>query len=357
MGPTGGSNVVQVHPTRRCNLSCLHCYSSSGPTRRETIDVGVLVDGLADAVAEGYDVVSISGGEPLLYGSLPTLLGEAKALGLRTAITTNGMLLDARRLARLEGVTDLVAISLDGEPASHNVMRAHPKAFETMAARLPGLRAAGLPFGFIFTLTQHNVHELEWVAQFAYDAGAALLQVHPLETTGRAQGQLDDAHPDRLENTYAFLEAARLRAQFGDRMAIQVDVSHGPSLQADPARVYADGGATEGPHAEGNSEHPVEEQPLAQLASPLVIEPDGVVVPLVYGFDRHFALGNLHQGRLADFADTWRRTRAHAFRTLCRRVLAHATAPEAGEQPFFNWYETMRGAAVQGPTEGMPALA
>ena len=42
---------------------------------------------------EGYDYVSISGGEPLLYKPLETLLKYAKEVAYKTAIATNGMLL------------------------------------------------------------------------------------------------------------------------------------------------------------------------------------------------------------------------------------------------------------------------
>ena len=31
MACTRGSRILQIHPTRRCNLRCLHCYSLSGP--------------------------------------------------------------------------------------------------------------------------------------------------------------------------------------------------------------------------------------------------------------------------------------------------------------------------------------
>jgi MoaA/NifB/PqqE/SkfB family radical SAM enzyme len=51
-------------------------------------------------------------------------------------------------------------------------MRASPHAFAQMASRLKGLRSSGIPFGFIFTLTQQNVHELQWVADFAAEQGA-----------------------------------------------------------------------------------------------------------------------------------------------------------------------------------------
>ena len=54
--------------------------------------------------------------------SLGRLLRQAKQLGLRTT-SSNGMLLDDRRLGMLTGHTDVLAISLDGVPESHNRLR------------------------------------------------------------------------------------------------------------------------------------------------------------------------------------------------------------------------------------------
>lgn len=186
----GCRRTLQIHPTRRCNLRCLHCYSSSGPDERDSLSAELLSDAITDARAEGFSSVSFSGGEPIMYGSLPDLLDHAKSLGMRTGVTSNGMLLDARQLDRLKGRADLLAISLDGVPASHDKVRANTRAFETMAKRLEGVRKVGIPFGFIFTLTQYNLHEIDWIASFALQEGAKLLQIHPLEETGRAGQEL-----------------------------------------------------------------------------------------------------------------------------------------------------------------------
>ena len=120
----------------------------------------LVADAITQAGAEGYNDIAFSGGEPILYGDLRLLLEHAKSLGMATSLTSNGILLKGERLARLEGVTDLLAISLDGVPESHNRMRNAPLAFERMRANLDGMRKTGIPFGFIFTLTQHNLHEL-----------------------------------------------------------------------------------------------------------------------------------------------------------------------------------------------------
>ena len=36
------ARVVHVHPTRACNLACVHCYSDSSPAVRDALDVARL---------------------------------------------------------------------------------------------------------------------------------------------------------------------------------------------------------------------------------------------------------------------------------------------------------------------------
>jgi Fe-coproporphyrin III synthase len=80
---TGARGVLQVHPTRRCNLTCVHCYSDSGPGVADEIPLPVLDDLVADAASLGYEVLAVSGGEPFMYPGLPGLLRQAKAVGMQ----------------------------------------------------------------------------------------------------------------------------------------------------------------------------------------------------------------------------------------------------------------------------------
>jgi MoaA/NifB/PqqE/SkfB family radical SAM enzyme len=287
-----------------------------------------------EARNEGYTVVSVSGGEPLMYRPLIELLDRAHACGALTTVTTNGMLLTARRLQQLVGRLDLLAISLDGPPASHNRMRASPHAFSQMASRLEGLRSSGIPFGFIFTLTQQNVHELQWVADFAVEQGARLLQIHPLEEVGRARKLLAGHRPDQLESAYAFIEVARIRELYRDDLTVQLDLVHGDLLRSHPERAYA---TESDPDA-----------PLAELVSPLVIDASGLVVPLQYGFSPAFAFGNLHDSQLGELAQRWRHEKFAAFAAICKAAFEDATA--AVELPIANWYEVVSARAEQIPS-------
>ncbi len=327
-----GQPIIQIHPTRRCNLRCLHCYSFSAPEERDQLSAEILLDLLTDAAALGYKVASFSGGEPVLYTDLGRLLMRAKDLGLRTTVTSNGMLLDDRRMEMLAGHTDVLAISLDGLPESHNKMRASGEAFERMQANLERVRRSGIAFGFIFTLTEYNVNEIDWAARFAVEQGACLFQIHPLEEVGRASQLLVGSRPDEMESAFAYLEAERIRQVYGSRLFVQLDIFHRELVKRFPARFYADDACPESLQ-------------LADLVTPLVVEADGNVVPLGYGFARRFGLGSIAGNRLKDLAPQWIRGSYPLFRQLCRDVYAEACLP--ADLPFLNWYEMIGARSAE----------
>jgi MoaA/NifB/PqqE/SkfB family radical SAM enzyme len=294
--------------------------------------VALLEHVLIDASAGGYNVASFAGGEPLLYKPLRQILDRAHQCGMVTTVTSNGMVLTEQRLEQLQDAIDLLAISLDGVPASHNRMRASEYAFETMVGRLEGVRQSGIPFGFIFTLTQYNLHELDWVANFALEQGAKLLQIHPLEDIGRAQQLLSDSEPDEIESSYAYLEVVRLQTVMGQRLFIQLDLFSRDFLRSHPEHVFAS-------PAMGDRE-----QKLAALVSPLIIETDGTVVPIEYGFARQYALVNLQQASLSELGAKWRQERYPSFRHLCQQVFEQMTAPP--DRHFINWYAAIAREAI-----------
>jgi MoaA/NifB/PqqE/SkfB family radical SAM enzyme len=296
------------------------------------LDVMLLCQAVDDAAAAGYNWLSVSGGEPLLYGGLPTLLRHAKSRGLNTAVTSNGLLWTGHRLERFAELTDLLVISIDGVPASHDRIRNRSGAFATITRRLNEIRQHGMTFGFIFTLTQFNLHELPWVADFAVQQGARLLQVHPLEATGEAAHKLPGAVPDHTEAAYAWLLARQLESGLSGRLPIQVDVVFSDAVKNHPERFYATASAA----------------PL-QKVSPLIIEHDGTVVPLHYGFPRRYALGNLHDAPLHRLFERWHRQVAPSFGAVCRAV--HERSTTTAQPHFFDWYAAVAATAAGEPMD------
>lgn len=108
------NHVVLAHliPIRRCNLSCTYCNefdNFSKPVPLETLKSRVdLLKRL------GTNIITISGGEPLLHPELDYLIRHIRRSGMISGMITNGYLLTADRIRRLnQAGLDHLQISID----------------------------------------------------------------------------------------------------------------------------------------------------------------------------------------------------------------------------------------------------
>jgi MoaA/NifB/PqqE/SkfB family radical SAM enzyme len=264
-----------------------------------------------------------------MYAGLFDLLDVAKTKQMHTLVVTNGTLLDRRRVYELRERVDLLAISLDGRPQLHNNIRQSPRAFEVMTAQLENVRAAGIPFGLVFTLSRDSFDDLIWAADFAVEQGAQLLHVHPLAEVGRAAISLTDRSLRPGEMTVAWLAALHLAEAYKEKLTIHIDLVEASTIATDTGELL-------GPK---EPEH-FAESALGTLVSPLIIEEDGTVVPFAYGMDRVYALGSIATDSLSDLARRWR-TSPHgyvALRASCaqlQQVLAHRSPA------VIDWYREL----------------
>lgn len=326
--------VLQIHASLKCNLFCAHCYSQSGPSVTEAIAVESICELLEDAAHLGYRAVAFSGGEPVIYPGLTKALQQANALGLRTSVTTNGTLLDPARLEALYGLVTVMAISLDGPPHLHNKIRGSSSAFQRLSDGIANLRSAEIPFGFIHTLTRESWEHLAWLADFAHQNGAALFHVHPLEMFGRAQQTMGQSVPDEDVLMRSYLLGNALIAKYYGKMRVQLDLVHRDQLMREPIRVYATNEYDAGHKA-------------AELLSVVVLEPDGCLVPVAYGFSRRLKICNIFEERFATAWDRYAKTDYSLFRRLCCATFTSLASPTAPE--LLNWHDLIVRQSLDTP--------
>lgn len=205
--------LVALNLTRRCNLRCAHCYldagtlHAAGPGELDTGEVIALLDRIVALSDE--TMVVLTGGEPLLRADIEIIARGAADHGLMVVVGTNGMLLDARRVAALQAAgVQAVGISLDSlDPAYHDGFRGCPGAWQATAAGIDACRRAGLMFQLHFTVTDGNADELDGMIAFARAAGAAALNVFFVVCTGRGRS-LSRISADRYEAVLGRLAAA-----------------------------------------------------------------------------------------------------------------------------------------------------
>jgi len=91
--------LAHIIPVRRCNLSCAYCneydkVSSPVPTAEMLRRIDLLA-------ALGTEIITFSGGEPLLHPDLDELIRRIRSHGRIATLITNGYLLSPERIRQL----------------------------------------------------------------------------------------------------------------------------------------------------------------------------------------------------------------------------------------------------------------
>ena len=193
--------IVVYNCTARCNLRCLHCYSSSDAScGRDELSTEQAKRLLAQLPGANVPVALFSGGEPLLREDLLELLAEAKGLGLRTVISTNGTRIDSDTAGKLaERDLSYIGISLDGQEPFHDEFRQTKGSFRAALKGIENCHRAGLRTGLRFTITKSNAAQVPAIFDIAVEAGIRRICFYHLISSGRAR-DLDEQAPT-LEQT------------------------------------------------------------------------------------------------------------------------------------------------------------
>jgi MoaA/NifB/PqqE/SkfB family radical SAM enzyme len=317
--------TVHLHPLDLCNLACSHCYSASSPLKRTILPLEPLLTALPRLRAEGYEVISLSGGEPLLYPGLLKLLAAAKDEGFRTAVITNGFRVTARHRAVIEAL-DGIAISFDGMEALHNRIRGHAQAWDRAIAALRYLAEISKPAAVAFTVSSESLAEVPDFVELCAGLGVRAVQLRPLVMAGRAPEAAADLALGEADVARLWLMAQTLELAWDGEIAVHVDLAPAEALAADRSAwdLALGGGA---------------EQRLSDAVNPLVITPDGRLRPFTYDFPEEFDLGLL--GDLAPNRRIWITLGLPRLRKLLSRTL-HAAGLEDG---FLDWFAFQRDQA------------
>ena len=170
-------STLTISPGKTCNLQCVGCYASAGPTA-EKLKWSTFDRIITEAkTLWGVRFLVISGGEPLAYRSEGKGLLDAaeKHPDVFFMFYTNGTLIDeetARRMAVLGNVTP--AISIEGWRDRTDERRGEG-VFDQILSTMKRLRKAGVFFGVSLTATRYNAEEIlsdEFIDFFFEQQGA-----------------------------------------------------------------------------------------------------------------------------------------------------------------------------------------
>jgi mycofactocin radical SAM maturase len=194
--------------TYACNLSCVHCLSSSGrrdPDELTTEEAMRVIDEMA---AMQIFYVNIGGGEPMIRNDFFELIDHAVARGVGVKFSTNGSRLTPEAAVRLAATDYLdVQISIDGADAATNDPVRGAGTFDTAIKAMENLAAADFgPFKISVVMTRHNIPQLDDFQALA-DRFGAQLRLTRLRPSGRGADTWHELHPtaDQQRELYQWL--------------------------------------------------------------------------------------------------------------------------------------------------------
>jgi radical SAM protein with 4Fe4S-binding SPASM domain len=177
--------------TRRCNLRCVHCRSSSEEEAQGHPDFSLeeAKRMLDDIASYAKPVVVLSGGEPLVRKDVFDIARYGTEKGLRMCLATNGVLVTDETCEHIKASgIKIVSLSLDGSTREvHDDFRCQEGAFDgtLRAARL--FKKHGIEFIINSSFTKRNQEEIPRVYRLAKDLGATAWYMFMIVPTGRGE--------------------------------------------------------------------------------------------------------------------------------------------------------------------------
>lgn len=182
--------------TSRCNLKCSHCYRDSKMETLPELSNEKCIQLVDEIRRLCPPVVLLTGGEPLLRKNVFDIIRKCKASGLRTALSTNGTIIDKDMAQKIKtsGV-DYAGISIDGRDALHDEFRGLEGASELSWDAIKYLNSLGVKTGIRFTLTDKTKDDLFHVLDRTIETGTKRFCLYHLVYSGRGRGVMDiDPH-------------------------------------------------------------------------------------------------------------------------------------------------------------------
>lgn len=171
--------VAMLEPLHACNLSCKGC----GRVREyaDTMHRRLSVEECLAAVDEcGAPIVSVCGGEPLLYPEIEELIGSLIARRKHIYLCTNGVLLEKKLRSFRPSSRLFINVHLDGMEATHDRMVGHQGVFCAATRGILDAKTAGFQVCTNTTVYRDtDMHEIAVLFDYLYELGVDGFMISP----------------------------------------------------------------------------------------------------------------------------------------------------------------------------------
>jgi MoaA/NifB/PqqE/SkfB family radical SAM enzyme len=182
-------NVIWLEPTLKCNLECVHCYSSSNMDAQDNLNISDWIDVLSQAAKLGCKTVQIGGGEPTLFKGLAHLIEKAREMGYRYIVLfTNATLLTESDLDDFSAFNvELVTSFYSDVREVHDSITRRPGSFDRTVRGIKTVLNRGLTLEVSIVRMPQSNGRIEGAIEYLVGLGIQRekIAVGPVRNVGR----------------------------------------------------------------------------------------------------------------------------------------------------------------------------
>ncbi len=208
-----------VELTAHCDHACGHCYNAwknPGVPVPQALDTSTMLTVLDALVDESRcDLLTLTGGEPLLHPELPAIVRHLRGRGVALNLISHGGHLDDAAIDRIgtDTVTTWELPLLAGHAALHDALSGRPGAFHRCTAAIAALKAVRQRVVVVFVAVKPNLDQLERVVELCVALGVDGLMINRFNPGGEGGRNIArlQASPIELQAMLDLAEAAGKR--------------------------------------------------------------------------------------------------------------------------------------------------
>lgn len=216
---------LNLDTTRRCQLSCWYCHSSSGPDYRGPELDPAQIPAILDA-AEQHRIfeITITGGEPTMWPGLAPMLEQSSRLEFSSLLLiTNALATPPRLLRAIESANmSRICVSLDGLNAVHDRNRGLG-AYERTLRGIRELCKVNDNLAVISVIDGRNHTHWPELTRVLADLGVTTHHLTPVCTAGHALNDYHGLTADQFADVHHMVkqvaaEAPQMAVLFNDEL-------------------------------------------------------------------------------------------------------------------------------------------
>ena len=214
---------VDISITGRCNLECRYCFYSGEMAALKDLSTEQWKTIMKKLCAARVMRATLTGGEVFTRSDFYDILDSLIKNRMRYSVLTNGTLIDEKSIELLgEGKRrirmDSIQVSIDGSCARvHN--RSRPDSFQRAVRGLRLLVKNGFPATTRVTLSKHNIHDIENIAELLLDdIGLPSISTNEASPIGTGCTYKEEVALDHVETLEAGLKLEELNRKYSGRL-------------------------------------------------------------------------------------------------------------------------------------------